>query len=100
MSFINKTSGRNHLFLPVIMLLMSYLNSCKARHTSNSNLLFKFYKTPFSGTRSLEHDERSEECFKTNKWDKIANIIFFLFCPYFKFNSFDFEECLVSFAYI
>jgi hypothetical protein len=72
MSFINKTSGRNNLFLPVIMLLISYLNSCKARHASNSNLLFKFYNTPFSRTRFLEHDERSEECLKANKWDKIA----------------------------
>jgi hypothetical protein len=58
----------------------------------NSNLLYEFYKAPFCGTRFLEHEERSEECYKVNKCDKIAyktSVIqyFFLFCPYFKFKK-------------
>jgi hypothetical protein len=58
----------------------------------NSNLLHEFYKTPFCGRRFLEHDERSEECYKANKCDKMAyktSVIqfFFLFCPYFKFKK-------------
>jgi hypothetical protein len=45
-----------------------------------------FYKTPFCCTRFLEHEERSDECYKANKCDKMAyktSIIqlFFLFYP-------------------
>jgi hypothetical protein len=52
----------------------------------NSNLLYEFYKTPFCRMRFLEHEERSDECYKPNKCDKMAyktSIIryFFLFCP-------------------
>jgi hypothetical protein len=47
----------------------------------NSNLLYEFYKTRF-----LEHEERSDECYKANKFDKMAyktSIIqyFFYFAP-------------------
>jgi hypothetical protein len=37
-----------------------------------SNLLYEFYKTPFCRTRFLEHEERSDECYKENKCDKMA----------------------------
>jgi hypothetical protein len=40
--------------------------------TDNSNLLYEFYKTPFCRTRFLEHEERSDECYKANKCDKMA----------------------------
>jgi hypothetical protein len=36
-----------------------------------SNLLYEFYKTPFCRTRFLEHEERSDECYKqtsATKW--------------------------------
>jgi hypothetical protein len=36
----------------------------------NSNLLYQFYKTPFCRTRFLEHEERSDECYKANKFIK------------------------------
>jgi hypothetical protein len=50
------------------------------------NLLYEFYKTPFCRTRFLEHEERSDECYKANKCDKMAyktSIIqyFFYFAP-------------------
>jgi hypothetical protein len=59
----------------------------------NSNLLSEFYnKTPFCRTHFLEHEERSEECEKANKYDKMAyktSVIqyFFYFAPilHFKF---------------
>jgi hypothetical protein len=38
---------------------------------NNSNLLYKFYKNPFCRMRFLEHDERSEDCYKAKsatKW--------------------------------
>jgi hypothetical protein len=37
-----------------------------------SNLLYEFYKTPFCRTRFLEHDGRSDECYKANKCVKMA----------------------------
>jgi hypothetical protein len=51
-----------------------------------SNLLYEFYKTPFCRTRFLEHEERSDECYKANKCDKMdykTSIIqyFFYFAP-------------------
>jgi hypothetical protein len=51
-----------------------------------SNLLDEFYNTSFCRTRSLEHEERSDERYKANKCDKMAYktsryiTIFFLFC--------------------
>jgi hypothetical protein len=52
----------------------------------NSNLLYQFYKTPFCRTRLLEHEERSDECYKPNKCDKMVyktSIMqyFFYFAP-------------------
>jgi hypothetical protein len=47
-----------------------------------SNLLYEFCKTLFCGTRFLDHEERSEECYKANKCDKIAyktNVIQYFF---------------------
>jgi hypothetical protein len=38
----------------------------------NSNLLYEFYKTRFCRTRFLEHEERSEECYKANECNKMA----------------------------
>jgi hypothetical protein len=35
-------------------------------------LLYAFYKTPFFRTRFLEHEERSDECYKANKCDKMV----------------------------
>jgi hypothetical protein len=44
----------------------------------------EFYKAPFCCTRFLEHDEHSEECYKANKFDKIAYetsvIQYFFYC--------------------
>jgi hypothetical protein len=53
----------------------------------NSNLLCKFYKTPFCRMRSLERGG-----YKANKCDKMAyktSVIqyFFLSCPYFKLKK-------------
>jgi hypothetical protein len=42
------------------------------KEVENSNLLYEFYKTPFCRTRFLEHEERSDECYKENKCDKMA----------------------------
>jgi hypothetical protein len=58
----------------------------KSLGRANSNLLYEFYKTPFCRTRFLEHEERSDECYKSNKCDKMAfktSIIqyFFYFAP-------------------
>jgi hypothetical protein len=52
----------------------------------NSYLLYEFCKTPFCRTRFLEHEERSDECYKAKKYDKMAyktSIIqyFFYFAP-------------------
>jgi hypothetical protein len=55
-----------------------------------SNLLYEFYKTPFCGTRFLDHEERCEECYKANKCDKIAyktNVIQFFFAPILNLTS-------------
>jgi hypothetical protein len=51
-----------------------------------SYLVYEFYKTPFCSTRFLEHEERSDECYKANKCNKMAyktSIIqyFFYFAP-------------------
>jgi hypothetical protein len=40
---------------------------------ANSNLLYEFYKTPFCRMRFLEHEERSDECYKANKCDKTSS---------------------------
>jgi hypothetical protein len=53
------------------------------------NLLYDFYKTPFC-CRRVEHDERSEECYKASKCDKIpyktSVIHFFCFAPILNFE--------------
>jgi hypothetical protein len=39
---------------------------------SRFKINYYYYKTPFCCTRFLEHDERSEECYKVSKCDKMA----------------------------
>jgi hypothetical protein len=34
--------------------------------------MYEFYKTSFCRTHFLEHEERSDECYKGNKCDKMA----------------------------
>jgi hypothetical protein len=63
----------------------------------NSNLLYEFHKTPFCRTRFLEHEERSDECYKQTSAKKgLVKLVsyiqyFFYFAPililYFKLKK-------------
>jgi hypothetical protein len=70
------------IYLVITTIHVMYLE----KRTRNSYLLYEFYKTLFCRTRFLEHEERSDECYKANKCDKMTyktSIIqyFFYFAP-------------------
>jgi hypothetical protein len=63
-------NGKSSLHKQNVSVCFFSEQKCTKKVFHNSNLLYEFYKTPFCRTCFLEHEERSEECYKANKWIK------------------------------